>query len=63
MLDYGLWCMLRTRMWRAAFFRELIVSKAIGIGAGWVWWKLYQYWGKRHLIYSWEEPKESDNIA
>ena len=45
------------------FFLELIVSKAIGVGAGWVWWKLYQYWGKRHLIYSWEEPKESDNIA
>ena len=45
------------------FFRELIVSKAIGIGAGWVQWKLYQYLGKRHLSYSWEEPKESDNIA
>lgn len=45
------------------FFRDMILSKAIGIGAGWLWWKLYQYWGERHLIYSWEESNESDNIA
>lgn len=45
------------------FFRDLVLSKVIGFGAGWAWWKLYQYWGKRHLIYTYEEPDESDNIA